>query len=71
MKLEKSISHETKIKNQITKVKALIFIAAGLSFLLSIFIYFSGDKQNGIYVGLWVPSILSAGILLLGGKNNG
>lgn len=44
--------------------KLLIFAAAGLSFLLSVYLFFSGDRERGIFVGLWVPSILSAGALL-------
>lgn len=44
--------------------KLLIFTAAGLSFALSVFLFFSGDRERGIFVGLWVPSILSAGALL-------
>ena len=47
--------------------KALIFLAAGLSFLGSIYLWFSGFREEGIFVGLWVPSILSAGALLLAG----
>ena len=47
--------------------KALFFTAAGLSFLLSVYLWFSGDRDRGVFVGLWVPSILSAGTLLLGG----
>jgi hypothetical protein len=47
--------------------KALFFTAAGLSFLLSVYLWFSGDRERGVFVGLWVPSILSAGALLLGG----
>jgi hypothetical protein len=45
--------------------KILFFVAAGLSFLLSIWLWFSGDRERGLFVGLWVPSILSAGGLLL------
>jgi len=42
------------------------FLLAGfLSFLLSVWLYFVADETTaGIYVGLWVPSILSLGILL-------
>jgi len=47
--------------------KALFFAAAGISFLLSIWLWFSGDRERGLFVGLWVPSILSAGGLLLSG----
>jgi hypothetical protein len=41
-----------------------------ISLVLSIVIYFgAGDdvlgRLNGIYVGVWVPSILSLGALLL------
>ena len=45
--------------------KTLFFLAAGLSYLLSIWLWFSGDRERGLFVGLWVPSILSAGALLL------
>jgi hypothetical protein len=40
---------------------ALIMIAAFASFLLSIILWFAGDRQYGLFVGLWVPSILAAG----------
>ena len=40
---------------------ALILIAAVASFLLSIILWFAGDRQYGLFVGLWVPSILAAG----------
>ena len=39
----------------------LILIAAFFSFLLSVALWFAGDRQYGIFVGLWVPSILAAG----------
>lgn len=51
--------------------KLLLFTAAGLSFLLSVYLFFSGDRERGIFVGLWVPSILSAGTLLqIGGRHD-
>ncbi len=51
---------------QILTAKIFFFLAAALSFIFSITLYFYfGNKQAGIYVGLWVPSILSAGSLLL------
>ncbi|NNL64695.1 MAG: hypothetical protein HKP30_00490 [Myxococcales bacterium] len=55
----------------VARAKALFFLAAGLSFLLSVSIYFSGDTDRGIFVGIWVPSILSAGNLLIGGSSRG
>jgi hypothetical protein len=50
---------------QIGNPKALFFLAAGISFCLSVGLWFSGDRERGLFVGLWVPSILSAAILLL------
>jgi len=45
--------------------KNLFILAAGLSFLLSVYLWFIADnKLQGIYVGLWVPSILSLGTLI-------
>ncbi|MFZ4628959.1 MAG: hypothetical protein ACOYNR_11575 [Blastocatellia bacterium] len=45
--------------------KFLFVLAAGLSFLLSIYLWFVvGSKEQGIYVGLWVPSILALGTLI-------
>lgn len=46
--------------------KALFMLAAGVSFLMSVSLFFSGSREQGIFVGIWVPSILSAGALLLG-----
>lgn len=50
--------------------KSFIFLAAFLSMLFSIFLFHSGDTQNGIFVGIWVPSILSAGSLLMVGLHD-
>ncbi len=50
------------------KAKALFGVAAFLSFLLSVSLWFSGQREEGLFVGLWVPSILSLGALLLAGS---
>lgn len=41
-----------------------------MSFLLSVSLWFSGHREEGGFVGLWVPSILALGTLLLLGKEN-
>lgn len=51
-------------------VKLFIFTAAFLSFVLSVTLWFSGDHDRGMFVGIWVPSICSAGAVLLGGRRN-
>tara|TARA_B100000073_G_scaffold214139_1_gene178016 strand:- start:281 stop:496 length:216 start_codon:yes stop_codon:yes gene_type:complete len=51
----------------------LIFMFAGfISFCLSVALWFSGNELQGIFVGIWVPSIHSLGTLVLtnSGKNN-
>ncbi len=47
------------------RARVLILLAAFLSFLVSVGLFFLDDKTNGIFVGLWVPSILALGALLL------
>jgi hypothetical protein len=47
--------------------RALILFAALISFVLSVALFFGGDESQGIFVGLWVPSILSLGNLVLRG----
>ncbi len=44
---------------QISKIT--ILIAAFLSFLFSVYLWFSGAKDQGVFVAIWVPSILSLG----------
>jgi len=48
-----------------TKADWLILAAAFLSFLFSVSLWFgfgmTASKEAGVFVGLWVPSILSAG----------
>jgi hypothetical protein len=39
----------------------LFLLAAAASFLLSIGLWFAGNRDEGVFVGLWVPSILAAG----------
>ena len=52
-------------KRYVEKARALILLAALLSFLLSVAIYFLDDETRGIFIGLWVPSILALGALIL------
>jgi hypothetical protein len=48
-----------------TSVARGLFLAAALlSFGLSVVLYFTGEHTDGIFVGLWVPSILALGAFL-------
>jgi hypothetical protein len=50
------------------KAKAGFGVAAFASFVLSVYLWFLVDKEQGLFVGLWVPSILSLGTLMLSGR---
>jgi hypothetical protein len=43
----------------------LLLTAAAISFVLSVVLWFLGHELQGIFVGLWVPSILSLGAIVL------
>jgi hypothetical protein len=45
--------------------RVLLLAAAGISFALSVSLWFAGNELQGIFVGLWVPSILSLGAIVL------
>lgn len=47
------------------RARGLFIAAAFISFLLSIWLWFTGSREEGLFVGLWVPSILSLGSLML------
>ena len=57
-----------------TVLRVTTLLAAGASLVLSIWLYFQSssveDRLNGIYVGVWVPSILALGAFLLAGQGN-
>jgi hypothetical protein len=52
---------------QVARSKLLILLAALISFFASVFLWFTGHESQAIFVGLWVPSILSFGALMLSG----
>ena len=39
-------------------------ILAFISFLYSVSLWFGGDKLEGIFVGIWVPSILGFSVAI-------
>jgi len=44
----------------------LFAVAALASFALSVTLWFTGSQEQGIFVGLWVPSILALGAFATG-----
>jgi hypothetical protein len=41
--------------------QGVILLGAFISFVLSVSLWFTGSHEQGIFVGLWVPSILALG----------
>lgn len=39
-----------------------ILLAVSISFVLSAYLWFSGQREEGLFTALWVPSILCFGI---------
>jgi len=60
-------SSDRRSVDVLLKLKFVFLGAAFASFLFSVFLYFFADESQGIFVGLWVPSILALGALLLAG----
>ncbi len=50
------------------RAKMLFGAAAFISFMLSVYLWFVGQRETALFVGLWVPSILSLGALLVAGR---
>ncbi len=67
---EERTSTAGRFSSSLTQAKLFFFAAAGFSFLLSVYLWFTGDHERGMFVGLWVPSICSAGTLLLAGRSH-
>lgn len=40
----------------------IVLFITFFSFIFSIYLWFSGYREEGMYVGLWVPSIIGVGI---------
>lgn len=46
--------------------RGLVLLGALVSFVLSVSLWFTGHHDQGIFVGLWVPSILALGGMIRG-----
>jgi hypothetical protein len=47
-----------------TKFDLAILFVTFVSFLLSVYLWFGGQKEEGLFVAIWVPSLLSLGVFL-------
>ena len=44
------------------KADILILIALGVSFMLGVYLWFTGHHEQGLFAATWVPAILCFGI---------
>ena len=59
---------EPRVVGNLTRTqaaRALVLLAAFLSFVFSVSLWFSGSEDEGVFVGIWVPTILSLGAFLI------
>ena len=52
------------LTKKMRKRDLIIIISAFLSFILSVYLWFSGEKEMGQYVSIWVPTIIVYGIFV-------
>jgi len=65
--LEYKYIQNLKLKTMFKKftiTDKLLFISSFLSLIFSEILYFQGQKEDGTFIGIWVPSILAFGIYL-------
>lgn len=56
---------EARVTQAANRARLLVVVGALVSFLFSVSLWFGGARDEGLFVGLWVPSILALGCLLL------
>jgi hypothetical protein len=45
--------------------RGIYLVGTLLSILLSLYLYLSGKRETGIFVGLWAPTVLQLGEVLI------
>ena len=71
LKTEKKIENVKKM-NKLKTIWGTYYpvILAFVSFLYSVSLWFTGNKLEGIFVGIWVPSILAFSIAIRQRRND-
>lgn len=52
------------MRTYVGRARSLFLLAAFASFVFSVALYFTGSENGGIFVGLWVPSIIALGVFV-------
>ena len=72
LNIKKIVNTKIKIMNKLKLYISLYYpiLLSFLSFLYSVGLWFSGHKLEGIFVGIWVPSILAFAICIRQRRND-
>ncbi len=46
----------------ISKADIFILVAVAVAFILGVYLFFTGERDQGIFVATWVPAVLGFGI---------
>mgnify|MGYP006908354201 CR=1 FL=1 len=46
----------------ISKADVFILIGVAISFVLGVYLFFTGDREQGPFTAMWVPALLAFGI---------
>lgn len=57
-------NHKFDMLKKLTISDILMLVAAFSSLIFSELLWFKGEKESAIFIGLWVPSILGFAIFL-------
>ena len=63
--MEANVTSDDRVASATRRARTFILVGAFASFLFSVGLWFSGSKEEGLFVGLWVPSILALGSVVL------
>ena len=55
-------------RSRFLAAKVAFMAAAVVALALSVTLWFTGNREEGLFVGLWVPAIHSLGTLVLTGE---
>jgi hypothetical protein len=45
-----------------TKADIFILLGVAVAFVVGVYLFFSGEREQGIFAATWVPAILAFGI---------
>ena len=66
-----STQSQPEVRSKISQfhiIKLLFMTSAFAALALSVGLWFLGEREEGLFVGLWVPAIHSLGTLVLTGE---